>query len=316
MPFLNERILGGLWGAAAGDALGVPAEFLSREEMRRDPVKDMRGFGSHQQPAGTWSDDTSLMLCTVESLLGGFDTTDLGQRFVAWQGQGHWTAQGEPFDINLATSDALLRIESGTPPELAGGTDELSNGTGSLMRVLPIALWRAESPMEDLLDAVHRAASLTHRHPRAVMAGGYYALLLRSLYAGLPPFEAYRKAGMEFRRSYGHGQWADQLAHFHRLLTGDLPQLPEEEIRSGGHTLHTLEAGLWCLLNTRRYTECVLRAVNLGDDTDTTGAVAGGLAGVHYGLKEIPAAWREQLARQDEMAGLFARFAESLEKMP
>ena len=148
------------------------------------------------------------------------------------------------------------------------------------------------------------------------MACGYQALFVKSLCAGLPAFEAYRKTGMEFRRLYSEGQWLDQIGHFRRILTGALQHAPEDEIKSGGYCIHTLEASLWCLLNTRSFKECVLRAVNLGEDSDTTGCVAGGLAGVAYGLKAIPQGWRDQLARTDDLRGLFDRFADALEAMP
>ncbi len=316
MPFLRERILGGLWGAVVGDALGVPVEFLSREEVRANPVTDMRGFGTHKQPAGTWSDDSSLILCTTDSLLHGFDTEDMARRFVEWQSRGLWTPHGEAFDVGLATSEALTRIESGTPAEEAGGRDESSNGNGSLMRILPVVLCGAESPMEDLLDAVHRVSSITHRHPRSLMACGYYALFVRAMCSGLPAFEAYRKTGMEFRRLYAEDEWLEQMDHFKRILSGDLPQITEDEIKSGGYVIHTLEASLLCLLNTRKFEECVLRAVNLGGDTDTTGCVAGGAAGVLYGMEAIPIRWRKQLARQADMNELFQSFSEALEAMP
>ena len=316
MPFLRERVLGGLWGAVVGDALGVPVEFLSREEVQANRVADMRGFGTHRQPPGTWSDDSSMLLCTTESLIGGFDANDIAQRFMHWYKVGYWTAHGEPFDIGMTTAEALDRIEAGTVPEQAGGRDESSNGNGSLMRILPVALKGVESPMEDMLLQVHSASSITHRHPRTLMVCGYYSLLVRSLCAGLPAFEAYRKTGMEFRRHYAEGEWSGQLDYFKRILTGELQHAPESEIRSGGYSIHTLEASIWCLLNTRSFDQCVLRAVNLGEDADTTGTVAGGLAGVAYGVDAIRPTWRSQLARSEDLNELFVKFTDALEAMP
>src|SRR5262245_20405496 len=128
---LRERILGGLWGSLVGDALGVPVEFKDRAILQADPVTGLRGYGTHQQPPGTWSDDGALLLCTVDSLLTAeFDTTDMGQRFVNWCKRGLWTAWGDAFDIGMATSDALRRIENGVPAENAGGRGEYDNGNG------------------------------------------------------------------------------------------------------------------------------------------------------------------------------------------
>jgi ADP-ribosylglycohydrolase len=128
---LSDRIAEGLWGALVGDTLGVPVELLDREVVRRDPVTGMRGFGTHHQAPGTWSDDGSLILCTAESLLrSGFDTEDMGKRFVDWLHRGLWTAWGEVCDVGVATREALARITNGSPAETAGGRDEFSNGTG------------------------------------------------------------------------------------------------------------------------------------------------------------------------------------------
>src|SRR3954447_14292632 len=125
----EQRVLGALWGALSGDALGVPVEFLSRETVQKNPVREMRGFGTHNQPPGTWSDDSSLLLCTAESLVEchGLDPADLGRRFVRWEREGYWTPYGKIFDIGIATSHALARLAAGTPPEKAGGADEYSN---------------------------------------------------------------------------------------------------------------------------------------------------------------------------------------------
>ncbi len=233
---VRERILGGLWGSLVGDALGVPVEFKERATVLADPVKDMRGFGSHNQPPGTWSDDGALTLCTVDSLLHTeFDTQDMGMRFVRWMNEEYWTATGVVFDVGGATADALMQIASGTLAERAGGCDEYSNGNGSLMRI-----------------------------------------------------------------------------RFRRILEDELVTLPEGEIVSTGYALHTLHASLWSFLTTSRFEECVLKAVNLGGDTDTTGCVSGGLAGVHYGLSAIPQKWLQSLARHDEVESLFNRFAEMI----
>src|SRR5689334_23383454 len=124
----HRRLLGGMWGALIGDALGVPVEFTSREVRRRDPVTDMRGYGTHQQPSGTWSDDGSLLLCTVEALCDDYDPQRLAGLFLAWHGRGYWTPHGTVFDIGIATTAALSRLRQGMPPEEAGGAGERDNG--------------------------------------------------------------------------------------------------------------------------------------------------------------------------------------------
>lgn len=303
----QERIVGGLWGAVVGDALGVPVEFKDRPTVQADPVTDLRGQGTHRQPPGTWSDDSSLLLCTADSLLHcEFDPDDMGRRFVEWMYHGLWTAWGEPFDVGMATSDALIRIANGTPAEQAGSRDEYSNGNGSLMRILPVALRFATESTETLVERLARASAITHGHERSRLGCALYGLVVRQLLLDQTPLAAVEAARADFTSRYEHSA---AFPHFRRVLQDDLAHLPEGLVLSTGYVLHTLHASLWCLLTTSGYQECVLKAVNLGGDTDTTGSVAGGLAGVCYGLPAVPQRWRQALARTGDLEQLFARFA-------
>ena len=305
----RERMLGGLWGAIVGDALGVPVEFVSRRELDRAPVIGMRGFGTYRQPAGTWSDDSSLVLCTVESLLAGFDTHDLARRFGRWLYEAYWTPHGEVFDAGGTTQAAIGRFKKVSDPVQAGGADEGSNGNGSLMRILPIALYA--SPADDIpgfLSCVHAASSLTHAHPRSLIACGIYCLIASFLLEGDEMATAYRRATEAAVTFYGTSAYAAELQHFHGLTSGHLPRLARKDIESGGYVVHTLEASIWCLLDSPSFEEAVVKAVNLGGDTDTTGCVTGGLAGLRWGIAAIPKEWIEQLARRDDIEELLGRF--------
>jgi ADP-ribosyl-[dinitrogen reductase] hydrolase len=308
--FRNERIPGGLWGALVGDALGVPVEFQSRSEVQSNLVKDMREFGTHDQPKGNWSDDGALMLCAADSLVHHeFDTEDIGRRFVAWYRDGLWAARGIVFDVGVATAQALTRIDQGARAEVAGGDETFSNGNGSLMRILPVALRFSELSTESMLDRIHRASSITHRHPRSQMACGLYALVVRELLRGRSNEEAFASGLKVFREFYEpDSRWAAELLAFQPMLAGDLPRRPESGIGSSGYVIHTLTASLWCLLTTNDFEQCVLKAVNLGEDTDTTGTVSGGLAGVAYGLRGVPERWRNALPRAAELEALFSKF--------
>ncbi len=302
-----DRVLGGLWGALVGDALGVPVEFQSRSERQADPVTDMREFGTHRQPKGTWSDDGSLILCTVDSLLHAeFDPEDMGRRFVAWMNEGLWTANGEVFDVGAATTGALLRIAGGTPAEQAGGRDESCNGNGSLMRILPVALRFASQAPKTLVECLEKASSITHGHARSKMACALYGLISRNLLLGWKPQAALDATRVEFTGWY---ERAPEYSHFRHVLCDDFASLAEGSIASTGYVIHTLHASLWCMLTTASYEDCVLRAVNLGGDTDTTACVAGGLAGVHYGIGAVPERWRNVMARREAVGQLFDRFA-------
>lgn len=315
---LLNQTAGGLWGSVVGDALGVPVEFKSRGHLQRNPITGMRGFGTHNQPAGTWSDDSSLLLCSRESLVerDGLECQDMATRFIRWESEGHWTPHGRVFDIGAATARALSRMVMGTPAEEAGGADEYDNGNGSLMRMLPVALWFSSSPISVLLDAVHRASALTHRHPRSQMACGFHALLVRELVRGAAPMAAYREAVSHFTRSYQLEPFVAERTHFQPLEADGLVDLPEDRIQTSGYVMHTLTASVWCLLTSNSFEETVLKAVNLGGDTDTTGCVAGGLAGVFYGRNAVPAGWINALARHEEIALLFDSLAAAHETPP
>jgi len=257
------------------------------------------------------------MLCTVDSLAacGAFDPDDLGSRFVRWETDGYWTPHGSVFDIGIATSHAISRLALGAPPEEAGGDDEYSNGNGSLMRILPVALWFHDSPCEDLVRLAHRASSLTHRHPRSQMACALYCLLVRNLLNGAAPADAFRAATNAFGQIYEDPPFFAERLHYQLLEAGKLASLPEGEIGSSGYVIHTLTASIWCLLTSNSFDETVLKAVNLGGDTDTTGTVAGGLAGACYGVKSIRPDWTACLARREDVASLFAQLLSRLSRL-
>jgi ADP-ribosylglycohydrolase len=304
----RERILGGLWGALIGDALGVPVEFRNRADVQCEPVVEMRGFGTHRQPSGTWSDDGALVLCTADSLVHSeFDTGDMGSRFVKWMNDGLWTATGVTFDVGCTTADALTRIANGTSAEEAGGRHEDSNGNGSLMRIIPVALRFANEGIHALTCRIERASAITHGHDRSRMACVFYSMLVSELLRGQRPKDAVDSTRKIFASHFARSA---SLERFHHILEHDFSLVPEGDVVSTGYVLHTLHASLWCLLTTSSYRECVLKAVNLGGDTDTTGCVAGGLAGVAYGLQSIPHDWKNQLPRQEPVGALLNKFME------
>ncbi len=306
----RPRILGGLYGSLVGDALGVPVEFKPRADRISDPVKDMRDYGTHGQPRGTWSDDGALLLCAAESLAEqGFDTQDMGERFLRWFTHGLWTARGTLFDIGFATRKALRLIEEGCPAELAGGEDVHSNGNGSLMRILPVPLASLRCEDSLFIDRISRSSAITHAHSRSRLACVFHGLFVRCLIKGDDRQAALEYTQSTFRKIYnGH----EEFGHFSNLLCADLSTQAESTIESSGYVIHTLTASLWCLLTTTSFSECVLKAVNLGDDTDTTGCVAGGLAGVLYGLDSIPADWLAALPKRDALDQLFTQYISTI----
>jgi ADP-ribosylglycohydrolase len=310
-----ERISGGLFGLVVGDALGVPVEFGTRAELKRNPVVGMRGNGTHNQRAGTWSDDSSMTLCLAASLAeNGYDLKDQAGRFLRWYRDAYMTPYGEVFDIGNATRQALEQFEQGAEPVMAGGRTDLDNGNGSLMRILPAAFYFAGEAEKDLYARIKEMSSVTHGHWKSVLSCCIYVFVARNLYRGLSKKDALMSAAASVSRLFADGASedvpSDGLGLFSAVLDGTLASRPEMDIRSGGYVIDTLSAALWCFYTTQTYPECVLKAVNLGEDTDTTAAVAGALAGTYYGKIAIPSEWTEKLAGSDYLTELIDGFAQ------
>lgn len=296
-----------LLGAAIGDALGVPVEFQGRAARKSDPVAGLRAYGTHHQPAGTWSDDTSMILATLAGLMetGGYDPASIQREFCGWMDESRHTPHGVVFDIGNATRQALLRALSGTPPLDCGGTSEGSNGNGSLMRILPIALAYADDP--DLVAKASEISSLTHAHERSRLCCAFYCLVASDLMHGgsIEEATAFAWEILVHRWTFSPAE----RARFEALHPDRLFAREEDEIGSSGHVVDTLEAALWVNARHDDFAGAVLHAVNLGDDTDTTGCVAGGLAGILHGEGAIPGDWIEALAKREELVDLAERFA-------
>nr|WP_230379973.1 ADP-ribosylglycohydrolase family protein [Kaistella gelatinilytica] len=310
---MKENIKSALFGVAVGDALGVPVEFKSREIISRNPVKDMIGFGTYNLPPGTFSDDSSLTFCLAEALTQEFDLKVIGQNFVKWVQENYWTARGNVFDIGIATREAINRLAKNERPDLAGGSEVSSNGNGSLMRILPLLFYIIDKPVDERYQITKQVSSITHGHIRSVIACFYYLEFARQLISQIDKFEIYKNLQREipeFLTSISINQ--KEISFFDRLLSEDIFELPEENILSTGYVIHTLEASIWCLLTTKNYKDATLKAVNLGEDTDTTAGVTGGLAGLLYGFQNIPENWIQQLARKEDIENLAERLSEKM----
>ena len=273
-----NRVYDGIMGLVVGDTLGVPVEFCERDTFC---VTDMIGGGTYGLPPGTWSDDSSLALATLESLgrRRRIDLRDIMENFVKWYAHNEFTPYGSVFDIGNTTRKAIGLYMQGADMGRCGGRSVADNGNGSLMRILPLAF----VPHTD--EDVAAVSALTHAHPVSTGACEEYVRIAELLLAGGGPEDAARLYDDEY----------------------DIRKKPRAEVRSGGYVLDTLDAAVWCFATTSSYRECVLKAVNLGEDTDTTAAVAGGLAGIYYGSeggRGIPQEWQAQIARGEWIAEL------------
>ncbi|MFP4346584.1 MAG: ADP-ribosylglycohydrolase family protein [Anaerolineales bacterium] len=281
---LQERYVGCLLGLACGDAVGTTVEFRPRGSF--EPLTDMVGGGPFNLEPGEWTDDTSMALCLAVSLLesGGFDARDQLERYDRWQREGYLSSNGTCFDIGNTVAAALRRYRRTGEP-FSGSTDPYSAGNGSLMRLAPIPMYYVEEPER----AVHLAAEssrTTHGAQEAVDACRLFAKMLVRALRGA------EKESLLFG-SEPDGELAPAIA---AIARGEYRGKGRDEIRGSGYVVESLEAALWCFLQTRSYRGAILCAANLGDDADTTAAICGQIAGAYYGAEGIPIVWREQVA--------------------
>lgn len=315
----RNKWLDGVMGLIVGDALGVPVEFRSRNELMNKPVESMRAYGTYNQPAGTWSDDSSMTLATVDSLKNGYDPKDIMDKFVKWIMQAEYTPFQCVFDKGIATHVAISKYIDGESLFSCGGENERSNGNGSLMRILPVCIYAYEQQKkcgmsdEDVIDMIHEVSALTHAHIRSLVACGLYFFMVRELLEEKGTLaDCLQKGldkGFEFYKSDMTNP--DELLRYGRIRNiTELAKTDMDEIYSSGYVVYSLEAALWCLMNTDNYRDCMLKAVNLGSDTDTVAAIAGGLAGLFYGYDDIPQEWLDVIQRKswiEEMLGEISR---------
>lgn len=307
----QKKVLGGLFGLAVGDALGVPVEFYSREILDKNPVTDMIEYGTHNQPLGTWSDDTSLTCCLAESLCNRYDLKDIMDKFQQWYYAGYWTPHGQIFDVGKATSIAITNMSEGKIR--SGGSEEEDNGNGSLMRILPVAFLTYDIMDSDVIyRIVKEISSLTHAHMRSVIACTIYIFLSNNIINGHSKEQAYNLMNRDVRSVLDIIR-NKEFDHYKRILK-NISDLERDEISSSTYVVDTLEAAIWCFMNCKNYEDTVLTAVNLGGDTDTVAAIAGGLAGLYYGFESIPSKWVNNLARGSDLTNLSIRLSKSLTK--
>ncbi len=316
----DNKVRDAILGIIVGDALGVPFEFSSADQMKVNPCKDMVGYGTHNQPPGTWSDDSSLTLCLTDSLLNGLDYKDIAKKFILWKKTALWTAHNQVFDIGMTTSKAISMLEL----QLTNGTlkeylitkymsEEDTNGNGSLMRIMPLLFYLKGKPIQEQFNIIWDVSALTHGHIRAAMCCMIYLKYAEFLMYGHDKIKAYldtRNIIEQLWQKIDFNKY--EQGHFQNIIQSDIRYLTYDELKSGGYVMETLETSLWCLLHSTNYSNAVLRAINKGHDTDTSAAVTGGLAGLYYGTSSIPEYWISSIARLEDILNLVKKFNNTL----
>ena len=300
-----------IYGVAVGDAMGFPVQFYKREQVKKFNISKMMAHFAGQIPAGTWSDDTSLTIALADALCDcdEIDYEKIMRNFYLWISEGKFTPYFKAFDIGNTCFKALMCYRGGAEPLLCGGDSELDNGNGSLMRISPLVIYiknqlgDAAFDHKKTFEIIHNVSRLTHAHQIALIGCDIYIAILFYILKGTEKKLALKTALNKVRcfvnknKDFEYG-----FSKYQRLLDDKFSCLPETEICSRGYVVYTLEAALWCFLSTDSYRECILKAVNLGNDTDTIGAVSGAMAGLYYAGqkdKSISEDWIADLQGKD-----------------
>ncbi|MCE9560791.1 MAG: ADP-ribosylglycohydrolase family protein [Planctomycetes bacterium] len=295
---MNDRKRGTLIGLAVGDALGAAVEFKPPGSFT--PVTGYRNGGPHRLNAGEWTDDTSLALALADSIAKvGWDLNDQAERYVQWWDSGKYSVSGRCFDIGITTSRALEKFVATKNAMTSGDRSARASGNGSIMRLAPVPI-RFAHLYPDNLDELSRLAeesSLpTHASDPCVSACRYLAAVLAALIYGVDRDEVLNPDWKPLTQ-------LNDLKPLHPLIQevaqGSFRKKKPPAIEGSGWVVKSLEAALWAFHDAGTFEEAVLRAVNLGDDADTTGAVCGQLAGAFWGESGIPESLRAGLARKD-----------------
>ena len=305
----------GMMGIVVGDALGMPVQFADRAELKYNPVKTMEGYGSYHMPPGTWSDDSSMALATLDSIRekGEVDYSDIMERFFKWLFLGEYTPAGKAFDQGNTCVEAICKYVEGKDYRTCGKTGEMANGNGALMRIMPACLYayekvlREEWDLKEALECVHQVSALTHNHLRSKMACGIYYFMIKNIIEGCGNLRERLQGGVDDAMRFYQEDVFNyvELVHYTRLLDLDeFAECKEDSIKSSGYVVDSLEAAVWGLITTNTLEECLLKVVNLGGDSDTIGAIAGGLAGLFYGYDSVPKEWRTQIIKEEKIIAL------------
>ncbi|MDG3007555.1 ADP-ribosylglycohydrolase family protein [Paludisphaera mucosa] len=295
---LTDRRRGALVGLAVGDALGAAVEF--RRPGTFPPVVGYRDGGLHDLNAGEWTDDTSMALALADSLArAGWNLDDQADRYLKWLRTGAYSVNGRCFDVGVATNDALGRFEVGRDARASGDPSESASGNGSIMRLAPVAIRHVglfPDRVEELARLGAESSLVTHASPHCLSACRYLTIVLAALMRGGDRAEVLARDWEPLRR-------IDEVEPFHPLIwdvaSGSYRRKAPPAIRGSGWVVESLEAALWAFHDAPTFEEAVLRAVNLGEDADTIGAVCGQLAGAYWGESQIPPPLRQGLARLD-----------------
>ncbi|MDD2391368.1 MAG: ADP-ribosylglycohydrolase family protein [Bacilli bacterium] len=306
------RVKDGIIGFAVGDAMGVPTEFHKREDLLKKPVTKMIENRFEGLPKGSWSDDTSMVVATIYALMeNGLNYNKIADNFIKWVNGDDFCSYNKCFGIGRTTLKALAMYNRGMfKAEECGGKAFEDNGNGSLMRILPIGYYCHYNRINEseTIDIVSKVSSITHGNEISILGCYLYVKYLSYILDKDSKEEAYKKLKL-LDLSYFSD---DSIIRYKRILKEDISDLYLDDIKSSGYVVDTLEASLWCFLKSDNFRDCIVAAINLGEDTDTIAGIAGGLAGIYYGYETIPLNWLRDLVKLDYLVLTSNKFEDFL----
>lgn len=306
------KIVDGIVGFAIGDAMGVPTEFHTREELLKNPVTKMLADRFEGLPKGSWSDDTSMIVATIYALIdNGLNFNKIADNFIKWVNGEDFCSYEKSFGIGKTTLKSLSLYNRGQfKAEECGGKAFEDNGNGSLMRILPIAYYCYYNNLNDkeTIDIVSKTSSITHGHEISILGCYLYVKFISFILSKNTKEDAYKKLQQLELSQFS----ADSILIYKRILVDNISDLYLDDIKSSGYVVDTLEASVWCFMKSDNFRDCIVGAINLGEDTDTIGGIAGGLAGIYYGYNSIPTDWLNDLVKLDYLIETSNKFEKYL----
>ncbi|MBU5336018.1 ADP-ribosylglycohydrolase family protein [Intestinibacter bartlettii] len=307
VSYPRNKVLGGIWGLIIGDAVGVPYEFTPQEYIPNIDKIDMVAPKYFRKtyidvPFGTYSDDSAQFLCLIDSYIecDGFEINNAAKKLLLWLSNGLWAVDGEVFDVGRQTLKALTEYARGTSPRYSGLCEPEGKGNGALMRTLALALLEDESDEKLVIDS-HEQAMITHGNICNHVCCAFYNLIAKYMLEGIEFEEAYSTAVDSLRRIY-----KDKKVYLEEFENNILPDGIIEE-RGTGYVIDCLKSTFKIIRESSSYEEAIKKAIALGNDTDTTAAVVGGLAGIIYGFDKIPSRWYDQIRGKEKVLELIDR---------
>ena len=316
-----ENITKYMKGFIVGDAMGVPYEFYTREQMTKNPCVGMTEYLTHNQPKGTWSDDTSMTLATMD----GINKKDINfekimDNFLSWVKYGKYTTNGKLFDIGGTCNRAINRYRMGEDISTCGCKEIFDNGNGSLMRIAPVTFFLRKNYGNDFFNEsraygyIEGVSELTHGHPISIISCGFYVSTMNEILNNPNgnKIDIVQKACNAIFKAKKFGIY-DEIEMFDTLKNiEEFKNIPFENVKSSGYVIDTLFSAIWLFLNKDNTYDAIITAINLGNDTDTVSAIAGSMAGIIYGIDSIPKNWIDTLLKRDYLIELTKKFEEKV----